>query len=62
MPPSVANRSHATVGGRSLEQLVGEILAEDLLDVDRDAIGSGVVVADDAVGELVDERIAVEAE
>ncbi len=48
--------------GRALEQLVGEVLAQDLLDVSADPVGARVPVADDAVDQLVHERVGVEAE
>ena len=41
---------------------LGEIAPDDLLGVDEHAIGLGVVVADDRVGQLVDEGVGVEAQ
>jgi hypothetical protein len=47
---------------RALEQLVRQVLAQDPLDEATDAVGPGIVVADDAVDELVHEGVGVEPE
>jgi hypothetical protein len=50
------------VGWLALAQLVGEVLAQDPLRVHANAIRTGVVIADDAVGQLVYELVGIEAQ
>ena len=50
------------LGGRSSNIVLVEVAARDDLRMDEHAVGLGIVVAEDRVGQLVHEGIRLEAE